>query len=339
MSLVSIISPSYNQVEYIEDCIRSVLRQNYPDFEYIIIDGASTDGSVDVIQKYSNQVSKFISEADHGQADAINKGFKLASGKYIAWLNSDDIFLPNAILTAVRALEENPQLGMVYGNAISIDASGRLKNKLMIGNWEYKDLLGFRIICQPAVFMRRTILEQVGGLDPTFHYMLDHQLWLRIAQMAPIQHIPVLIAAARHHTGAKNVAMAHAFSDEILRLLHWIQTNPELQPEYRAHQKMINGGAYRLNARYLMDGGYPGEALRSYLKALVNSPSYTLKHWHRILYAFLCILHLHPIAERSRSANRQDPSLLQELSQLPGISNWPGFSMPDPVTANPVQEG
>lgn len=337
MTLVSVISPSYNQVEYIEDCIRSVLGQGYPDLEYIIIDGASTDGSVEVIHKYSSQVHRFVSEPDKGQGDAINKGFRLASGKYIAWLNSDDILLPDAVETAAQILEDNPQLGMVFGNAISIDSQGRVKNKLRIGNWGFIDLLGFRIICQPAVFMRRSVLEQAGGLDTSYHFMLDHQLWIRIARIAPILHIPDLLAAARHHPEAKNVAMAHAFSDEILRLLLWIQVTPELKPEYITHRKMIASGAYRLNARYLLDGGYPDEALRSYLKALVNSPAYALKHWHRMLYAIFCLLHLGKTADQIYNQRKVDPALMHEIRELPGISDWPGIKLTEKKISNPTK--
>jgi len=292
LPLVSIITPSYNQAAYLEQTIQSVLHQIGVQLEYFVIDGASSDGSLEIIQRYASQLSGWVSEPDSGQADAINKGFARASGKYIAWLNSDDIYLPDAISRAVSLLETNPQLGMVFGDAITIDPNGTTLNQLIFGDWGLEDLLGFRIICQPAVFMRRSILEQAGYLDLSYHFMLDHQLWLRMARLAPIQHIPEILAAARHHPGAKNVNQAAAFGDEALRILQWIKQQSEFQAYYTARPNRITAGAYRLKARYLLDGAQPGPALRAYFQALRHHPGFTLQHWHRMLYALLSLVGL-----------------------------------------------
>lgn len=292
LPLVSIITPSFNQAAYLEQTIQSVLHQTGVQLEYFVIDGASKDGSLEIIQRYASQLSGWVSEPDSGQADAINKGFARASGKYIAWLNSDDIYLPDAISRAVSVLEANPDLGMVFGNAITIDPDGRTINQLQFGDWGLEDLLGFRIICQPAVFMRRSILEQAGYLDPNYHFMLDHQLWLRLARLAPIQHIPEILAAARYHPQAKNVLQAAAFGDEALRILNWIKELPEFQVYYTARRNRITAGAYRLKARYLLDGAQPGPALRAYIQALRYHPGFTLQHWHRMLYALLSLVGL-----------------------------------------------
>ena len=229
---------------------------------------------------------------DSGQAEAINKGFTRATGKYVAWLNSDDLYLPNAIFRAVSVLESNPNLGLVFGDAVTIDPNGATLNPLNFGDWGLEELLGFRIICQPSVFMRRSTLEQAGFLDPNYHFMLDHQLWLRMACLAPIQHIPETLAAARHHPEAKNVLQAAAFGDEALRILEWIKTQPEFQPYYAAQRGRVTAGAYRLKARYLLDGNQPGPALRAYFQALRYHPGFTLQHWHRMLYAALSLLGL-----------------------------------------------
>ncbi len=292
LPLVSIITPSYNQAAYLEQTIQSVIHQTGVELEYFVIDGASTDGSLKIIQHYSSRLSGWVSEPDSGQAEAINKGFARSSGKYIAWLNSDDIYLPNAISRAVSVLEANPQLGMVFGDAITIDPDGTTLNQLKFGDWGLEDLLGFRIICQPAVFMRRSLLEQAGYLDPSYHFMLDHQLWLRITRLASIQHVPEILAAARHHPEAKNVNQAAAFGDEALRILQWIKEQPEFQVLYTAQSNRITAGAYRLKARYLLDGGQPGPALRAYFQALRHDPGFTLQHWHRMLYAFFSLVGL-----------------------------------------------
>ena len=185
--LVSIITPSYNQSAYLEQSMLSVLEQDYPNLEYMVIDGASTDGSAEIISKYSNKLAWWVSEPDRGQADAINKGFKPARGKYIAWLNSDDLYLPGAVTQAVTALEAAPEVGLIYGDLHSIDANGYHFHTIHYKQYTLADLLAFRIIGQPSVFMRRDVLLQAGLLGTEYQYLLDHHLWIRIAALAPIR--------------------------------------------------------------------------------------------------------------------------------------------------------
>jgi len=288
--LVSIITPSYNQAAYLEQTIQSVLAQEYTPLEYLVVDGGSTDGSLEIIQKYAPRLAWWASERDAGQADAINKGLRRANGEIIAWLNSDDLYLPGAVSQAVAAFQAEPGVGLVFGDAVTIDTAGLQLNRLSFGNWGLDELVCFRIICQPAVFMRRQVLEQAGHLDPSYHYMLDHQLWLRIAQIAPIRHIPQVWAAARHHPGAKNVAQPAGFGQETLRVLAWMEAEPGLAAYLSANRRRVEAGAYRLNARYLLDGGQPGPALRAYGRALLRSPRFALRHWHRMLYAVLSLV-------------------------------------------------
>ncbi len=325
--LVSIITPSYNQVAYLEATIRSVLAQDYAPLEYLIVDGASQDGSLEIIRRYTDRLAWWVSEPDGGQAEAINKGLQHARGEILAWLNSDDIYLPGAIQSALDTLRANPQAGMVYGDAITIDSSGRPLNRLAFGDWGLSELMNFRVICQPAVFMRRSVLEQAGYLDASFHYMLDHHLWLRMARLAPVQHVPQLWAADRHHPAAKNVAQAAAFGRETLRLLDWMRSQPGLAPRLLADRRHIRGGAYRLNARYLLDGGQSGPALLSYLKALWYWPGFAWGHKHRMAYA---LVHWLGGARRADWFARWAPSRPErrpQLSGLPGIQDWPGLSL------------
>jgi len=295
---VSIITPSYNQARYLEQTIQSVLGQDYPSLEYIIVDGASTDGSQAIIQKYTDRLAWWVSEPDLGQADAINKGLRRASGEVVAWLNSDDLYLPGAIGAAVQALEANPAAGMVFGDAITIDEKGTELNPLVFGDWGLQELMRFRIICQPAVFMRRAVLEQAGWLDPAYHFLLDHHLWIRLAQRAPVRHVADSWAAARHHPAAKNVSQAAGFGQEAFRILRWMGDQPDLQPRLQEDRRRIEAGAYRLNARYLLDGGQPSAALRSYLQALWRSPRFALQHWRRMLYAIASLAGARHVADR-----------------------------------------
>lgn len=337
--LVSIITPSYNQVAYLEQTIQSVLAQDYQPVEYLIIDGASQDGSVDIIQEYSEQINWWVSEADKGQAEAINKGLARAKGEIVAWLNSDDLLLPGAISQAVDALGKYPEAGMVFGDAITIDPGGRPLNRLTFGDWGLRELMRFQIICQPAAFMRRSILQKAGHLDPSFHYMLDHELWLRIASLGSVKHVNQLWAAARHHPGAKNVAQPAGFSQETLQLLTWIKNQPDLAESVEHDRRHILGGAYRLIARYFLDGGMGKESLKYYLRALRHWPNYTLKHSHRMGYAILLMLNIPGLAEpiRLRQSLKGREQLTAELKhQFSGnLSSkvtqegdpWPGLCL------------
>jgi glycosyltransferase involved in cell wall biosynthesis len=322
--LVSIVTPSYNQAEYLELTLQSVLAQDYPAIEYLVVDGGSTDGSLEILHRYSDRLAWWVSEPDSGQAEAINKGMQRASGEIVGWLNSDDLLLPGAVRQAVRCFAERPESGMVFGDAITIDERGRPIRKLAFPDWQLVDLLSFRIICQPAVFIRREIFFRAGGMDQDYHYMLDHHLWVRIASLAPIRHVPKILAAARHHAGAKNVSQATGFGHESMRLLAWMERQSDLSPLVKQHRRRILGGAYRLNARYLLDGDQYREALKSYSIAFLNQPGYTLHHWHRILYAMLGLLGGKSFKYTYlRWRDRISPDVISG----PALENWPGLNL------------
>lgn len=322
--LVSIVTPSYNQAEFLEDTIQSVLAQDYLNIEYIIVDGGSDDDSVEIIKKYQSKLAWWVSEADKGQASAINKGMAKTQGEIVAWLNSDDLYLPGAVSEAVASFQANPQAKFVFGNAITIDAEGYPLKELIFPDWGLEDLAGFRIICQPAVFMRREAFQSVDGLNPDYHFMLDHQLWLRIATLGPIKHEGMSWAAARHHGAAKNVSQAAAFGRETLEVLDWMQHQEDLGSVVEKNQRKVKAGAYRLNARYLLDDGQFKAALKSYSKAFMNQPLYTARHWHRIVYACLGVL---GVKNLDKLYSRYQASQRPELSSLDHLSGWPGLSL------------
>jgi hypothetical protein len=350
---VTIVTPSYNQADFLESTIRSVLGQDYPELEYLIVDGGSKDGSVEIIKRYADHLAWWVSERDAGQAEAINKGLRRAHGEVVAWLNSDDIYLPGAIQQAVDAFHEHPTAGLVFGDAITMDAQGKPISRLSFGDWGLLDLVSFRIICQPAVFMRRAVLEKSGYLESSYHYMLDHHLWIRMARCASIRYTgggmddssnaaAALWAAARHHPGAKNVAQAPGFSRETMQILEWMESQPDLMPLIEQNRKRVLAGAYRLNARYLLDGGLPAQALAAYWQALLASPAYALKHWHRMAYAILCLVRLDGLTVSSRKhlAMRQRRRLAACLRTrnfptarqgsglaTPGLENWSGLDL------------
>ncbi len=267
--LVSIITPSFNQARYLEATIQSVLGQDGPRLEYIVVDGASTDGSVDIIEKYADRLAYWVSEKDSGQADAINKGMARAKGEIVAWLNSDDFYLPGAVSAAVKALEDHPDVLLIYANMLAVDERGQAINQLKYRQLTLEDLLCFQIIGQPAVFMRRAAFEKAGGLDLFFHFLLDHHLWIRIAAQGRVLHVPQTWAAARYHAEAKNRAKAREFGREAFRILDWAKTQPDLAPFIG---RRAIASAHRVDARYLLDGGQPAASLAAWTRALLIHP-------------------------------------------------------------------
>ena len=272
MTLVSIITPSFNQSPFLERTIRSVLEQGYEDIEYLVVDGASTDGSLDIINKYAPRLAWWISEKDHGQSEAINKGFAHAHGEIVAWLNSDDCYLPGTVSAAVEQFERHPQAVLIYGNMRAVDENDRTINILKYHQLSLVDLLCFQIIGQPAVFMRRSALAKAGGLDITLHCMLDHQLWIRIAEQGEIVHVNETWAAARYHAGAKNRAQAVEFGREAFRVFDWASKEPSLAPVLARSRRRALASVQRVSARYLLDGGQPMPALKAWLRALIIHP-------------------------------------------------------------------
>jgi glycosyltransferase involved in cell wall biosynthesis len=290
--LISIITPSYNQAQYLEKTLRSVLEQDYPNIEYIVVDGNSDDGSQEIIDRYAERLAWSVSEPDRGQADAVNKGLARATGKYIGWLNSDDLYLPGAVRQAVDLLEANPQVGFVYGDVQAIDEHGAVTNIMRYADWNLEDLMGFHIIGQPGVFIRKETLDRAGKLDLSFHYLLDHQLWLRLGLEAGMRYSGAQWAAARFHASAKNVAQADAFGSEAYRLAEWIASEPRFAALYARLWRKVQAGACRMDARYLLDSGKSSAALRTYMRGLKLNPATVLPEWHRMLYALFSPLGL-----------------------------------------------
>jgi hypothetical protein len=339
--LVSIVTPSYNQAIFLESALQSILAQNYPNIELLVVDGGSKDGSTEIIRRCAGDDDRlvwWVSEPDAGQAAAINKGMARARGEFVAWLNSDDLYLPGAISQAVEMLLVNPEASLVYGNALSIDAQGQPFNRLVFEDWGLEQLIRFRILCQPSIFMRRSTLVdaqiQPGVyLDPTYHFMLDHQLWIRLARLGQVHYSGPNArpwSAARQHDAAKNVVQAASFASETERILNWMETQPDLASLVQKDPNKTLGGAYRLRARYLLDANLPAPALQAYFSALRYWPGFAIKHYQRIAYACLCLLHMEILAAAplQRKAAQQRLLLQARLaSEFPELQDWPGIAV------------
>ncbi len=216
MPLVSIVTPSFNQARFLGRTIDSVLSQDYPHVEYIVIDGGSTDGSVDVLRGYGDRVA-WVSEPDRGQSDAINKGFARCRGEVRAYLNSDDVLRPGAVRTAVEHFRRHPQWDLVYGNADLIDADDGGLGPYPTAAYDFEHLLQNCFICQPAAFWRARIAEAVGPFDARLHYAMDLDYWLRIDRAGgQIAHVPEVLAASRVYPQTKTLSARTAVYREIL---------------------------------------------------------------------------------------------------------------------------
>jgi glycosyltransferase involved in cell wall biosynthesis len=202
--LVTIVTPSFNQGHFIRATIESVLSQQYPFTEYIIMDGGSTDATAAIAAEYSSRL-KFISEKDRGQSHAINKGFRMAKGEIVSWLNSDDVILPGAVGHAAKALEEDPLLGAVYGEGYLIDYDGVIKNRFPATEpfnlWKLVYLSDY--ILQQTVYFRRSIFEELGYLDESLNWGMDWDILIRIGKRYPMRCLPEYMGCLREYGEAK----------------------------------------------------------------------------------------------------------------------------------------
>jgi glycosyltransferase involved in cell wall biosynthesis len=187
---LSIITPSYNQAEFIETTIRSVLDQNHPDLEYLVMDGGSKDGTVEILEKYRDRL-KYVSEKDGGQSAALNEGFRRTDGEIVAWINSDDCYAPGAFDTVMRYFSEHPEVDWLYGHCPIIDRAGNIHKGLItrykefwMRRYSYQRLLIENFLSQPAIFFRRRLLDTVGHLDESYHCAMDYHLWVRMGAIS-----------------------------------------------------------------------------------------------------------------------------------------------------------
>ena len=288
LPLVSVVTPSYNQGAFLEETMRSVLEQDYPKIEYWVIDGGSSDNSINIIKAYQQRLAGWVSEKDRGQADGVNKGFAKATGEIVGWLNSDDLYYPGAIREAVAAFQAHPEASFVFSDVESIDGEGKAFNLMRYGDWKLADLMAFNIIGQPGVFMRREVLEQVGYLDLSFNYLLDVQLWLKMARISEPFYVPDKVwAAARLHEKAKNAAQVSGFGPEAFRLAKWLCEDEAYYPLNAQNFNKIWAGAHRLNAFYQVEAQNFGDALRSYARMLRFQPKQPLLTYRRMVFALL----------------------------------------------------
>jgi len=214
---ISIVMPSLNQAQFIEEAIRSVLLQGYDDLEFIIMDGGSTDGTIDIIKKYEPWLSFWVSERDHGQSDALNKGFNRSTGDILAWLNSDDIYCMGALRSVGRCYQLHPETGLLYGDSEVIDANGAVTDRIKGQEADLESLLVRNVIPQPSAFFSRTAFEKSGGINTDLHFIMDYELWLRMMmQGIRSYYISQLLSQFRWYQVSKSGSYSTQFGYEYL---------------------------------------------------------------------------------------------------------------------------
>ena len=272
--LVSVVIPCLNRADFLQPTIESVLQQDYPHIECIVVDGGSTDETVAILKCYEDRIS-WISEPDDGHADAINKGWQMSKGEVLAWLNADDVWaVPDAVREAVAYLSENPEVDLVYGDCGSIDAEGNLVGMSYLHQWDLAYAVEHCDHCipQPAAFIRRQILEKVGWLDKSFFQKKDHELWLRIGVAGNIKYLPRVLAHARNTKGlsfhGKTAAPA------CIQVTKKFYSIPDIPNELRSKKRRSMSNSYLKGTHYAFAGGRHWKMILTYcLHAACTDPT------------------------------------------------------------------
>ena len=252
---ISVVTPSYNQGAFIEQTIESVLGQDYPDLEYSVVDGGSTDGTLAILERYGDRLA-WVSEPDRGQSDALNKGFREATGDVVAFLNSDDYYEPGALRAVGEFFARNPESSWVTGKCRTVDENGR---EIRSAITRYKNfwlrrrslrvLQVLNYVSQPATFWHRRVLERVGAFDETLQYAMDYDYSLRVADHFSLDYVDRYLASFRVHPTSKAGASAHTQFDADLEIARRHVRSPVLLGLHRAHNALTVGIYRRLLER------------------------------------------------------------------------------------------
>ncbi len=277
MSLsISVVTPSYNQGKFIERTIQSVLNQNM-NLDYVVFDAGSNDNTIEILKKYEQQI-RWFSEPDRGQSDAVNKGICATKGDIIAWINSDDVYLEDALQTARDYFEKHPDVDLLYGNAWYIDADDNQLNPYLTAPWDFEKFKSVCFICQPAAFFRRKVIDQFGMLDAKLQYCMDYEYWLRLGQGgAQIAYLPVYLASSRLYAENKTLGQKISVHLEINDMLkqHLGHVPDSWLYSYAAHVTDTMGYGRKIDERrFLRQIAY-----QSWLAAWQWNKRVSLKMW------------------------------------------------------------
>jgi len=283
LPLVSVVTPSLNQDKFLEETIRSVLIQDYPHLEYIIIDGGSTDDSVPIIKKYEKWLSTWVSEPDKGHAHAINKGWKTAKGTYVTWLNSDDFLYPHSLKESVKVMERNSAVHLTYGNVARVNVlSQPCDIDFKGGSFDLKEMLVYwkNPVPQPGFLMRRSVIDQIGFLDESYLFSFDFEYWIRMAaNQLKGKHIPRKLAAFRIHKQTKTSRIQDVRVRDRFKLCEQYFQDERLSQKFRKEYHKKSKNRLYMNAADIFYQRDCPELLRKYAKKGIqeskfNYPAY-----------------------------------------------------------------
>jgi glycosyltransferase involved in cell wall biosynthesis len=265
LPLLSIVTPSFNQGSFIAEAIDSVLSQDYPHIECLVIDGGSRDSTLEALRQYGGRLY-WISEPDHGQSHALNKGWRMAQGEILGWLNSDDTYRPGALQAIANAFQLHPEVGGIYGDCDYISATGEFLEKYETGPFDFE--IFFRTsrspIPQPSMFIRRTVYEHVGPVNEDLRLVMDWEYWLRLGMQYPILYLPRTLATYRVHGSSKSATESLRYGEETTRVYREMFANPNLPAALQRYHKESMNNVLLQASKYAFDGAQLQEA-RHYL--------------------------------------------------------------------------
>ena len=273
--LVSIVTPTYNQSAYLRETIESVLGQDYPHIEHIVIDDGSTDETPRVLAEYTGRI-EWERQPNMGQTPTINKGWQRSKGEIVTWLNSDDTLLPGAISRAVEYLKQRPQVGIVFGDTFFTEENGApIDRSKPRGEFSYTRFVVDceNPIAQPSAFVRRTVVDNVGLLDPHYYYFMDWDFWLRAGAHHRVEYTPDLFSTYRLHPESKTVAQAAKAAPELERMYRNYFAREDVPEEISRQQKRATANMYFTSGGYYIKGGDKKGAARAAMKALRLYPA------------------------------------------------------------------
>lgn len=281
---VGVVTPSLNQARFIEETIRSVLLQGHPEIEYIIIDGGSTDGTLEILRKYEPWLTYWTSEPDRGQSHAANKGFILSTSPILGWLNSDDVYRPNAVRRALEMLEQNPGAGLLYGRISDRDENGVAINRFKGRPFTLDEMIwGRNPVAQSSAFVLQSALEHVGWLDEDLHYAMDFDLWLRLGTEVEAVFVDEIWSDFRYYPSSKSGEGVLPFLIEIDRALERAFAFGKLPPHLARQRRAALARSKLAVGMEYYECERDKEARLQALRALRRDPRLSMTCWRDLL--------------------------------------------------------
>lgn len=284
---VTIVTPSFNQGQYLEETIRSVLLQGYPNLEYIIIDGGSTDNSIDIIRKYEPWLSFWISEPDAGQADAINKGFAKSAGDFLGWINSDDYLFPGVITRVVEAFLADSGIDMIYGDVDHGWPEKNIVSRLRGEQVEFIEILRtVRVpIPQQGSLWRRSVIDRVGNLDTRWQVVLDQEFFTRVAEKCRIRYLPMLMGFFRLHEDSKTISQSRRWTTELPRMYREFFERRDLEKPIKRLEMETMGAVFLTCTSISLRCGEKKLAMQYLYRAIKSDPLFLFRRFLRVKLA------------------------------------------------------